>query len=97
MVVRQEWKGQENGGAGAKEGAKSKSVTGTGERESVGASKRRRGKVEGKWNCYCGSLTPRPGKIQDGDKVKQISEHLRIEGGSRWHLQSECLMGCDVS
>lgn len=78
MVVRQEWKGQENGGAGAKEGAKSKSVTGTGERGKV--SVRRRGKVEGKWNCCCGSLTPRPGKIQDGDKVKRISEHLRIEG-----------------
>lgn len=45
MVVRQEWKGQENGGAGAKEGAKSKSVTGAGERESVGASMRR--SVEG--------------------------------------------------
>jgi hypothetical protein len=40
--------------------------------------------MEGKWNCCCGSLTPRPGKTGINSKPQD-----RKEGGSRWHLRDE--------
>ena len=43
--------------------------------------------MEGKWNCCCGSLTPRPGKM--GIKSKPQDRQGRKEGGSRWHLREE--------